>query len=244
MTRRALTALAWMVVALVGVRLAAQDLDDIVAKNLQAKGGADKLQAVQTLKQTAHVTFQGMTGTVTVYGKRPNLMRQEIALGGQTVVNAFDGTTAWSINPLRGSPEPIAVSGPQAADIKLQADFDAPLVNYKSKGYTLELVGIETVGAKKAYHLKLTSKDGRIQHLYLDTDTNLEMKIVTDTEAGPIENDLSDYRDVNGLKLPFSMRTLSGVTVLGQIAVDTVEVNPKIDDSIFKMPKSSALVDR
>jgi outer membrane lipoprotein-sorting protein len=238
MTRRALIALAWTVVVVAGVRLAAQDLNDIVAKNVQAKGGADKLQAVQSMKQTAHVTFQGMTGTVTVYGKRPNLVRQEIALAGQTIVNAFDGTTAWSINPFRGSPDPVAVSGAQADDIRMQSDFDSPLVNYKAKGYTLDFVGTETVAGKKAYHLKLTNRDGRVQHLYLDIETSLEMKIVNDTQAGAVENELSDYRDVNGLKLPFSMRTLSGGTVMGQIAVDTIEINPKVDDAIFKMPKA------
>jgi len=244
MTRRALTALAWTVIVLAGARLAAQELSDIVAKNLQAKGGADKLQAVQTMKQTAHVTFQGMTGAVTVYGKRPNLVRQEISLAGQTIVNAFDGTTAWTINPFRGSPDPVAVSGAQAADIRMQSDFDSPLVNYQSKGYALELVGVETIAGKKAYHLKLTNKDGRLQQLYVDTETNLEMKIVSDTQAGAIENELSDYRDVNGLKLPFAMRTLSAGAVMGTIAVDTIEINPKVDDSIFRMPKASPIADR
>jgi len=238
MTRRALTALAWTVVVLAGARLAAQDVDAIVAKNLAAKGGAAKLESVQAMKQTAHVTFQGMTGTITIYGKRPNLVRQELSLNGQVIVNAFDGTTAWSINPFRGSPDPVAVSGAQADDIRMQSDFDSPLVNYKAKGSTLEFVGTEPVGARKAYHLKLTTREGRVQQIFIDVDTNLEMKIVGEAQTGSIENELSDYRDVNGLKLPFSMRTMSGGAVIGQIVVDTIELNPKIDDTLFKMPKA------
>ncbi len=237
MTRRVLTVVASAFVALAGVRLAAQSLDDIIAKNLLAKGGADKLQAVQSMKQTAHVTFQGMTGTITVYGKRPNLMRQEISVAGQTIVNAFDGTTAWSINPLSGLTDPIAVSGPQAEDIKSQSDFDSPLVNYKAKGYELELVGTETVGGRQAYHLKLTNQSHHVQHLFIDTQTNLELKISGDSPMGPIDNELSDYRDVGGLKLPFLMRMLSGGTVILQSNVDKIELNPKIDDAIFKLPK-------
>jgi len=236
MTRRALSLLACAVLV-AGVQLTAQSIDDIVAKNLQARGGTDKLQAVQSMKQTAHVTFQGMTGTITVYGKRPNLLRQEIAVAGQTVVNAFDGTTAWSVNPLSGSSDPTVVTGPQAEDIKMQSEFDSPLVNYKANGSELEMVGTEMLNGRQVYHLKLTGKNKRVQNLYIDAQTNLETRIVGDSAFGQIENDLSDYRDVNGVKMPFMMRTLSSGVVLGQIAVDTFEVNPKIDDSIFKMPK-------
>jgi outer membrane lipoprotein-sorting protein len=220
-----------------GVQLTAQSIDDIVAKNLQAKGGAERVQAVQALKQTAHVTFQGMTGTITVYAKRPNMVRQEIAVAGQTVVNAFDGTTAWSINPLSGSSEPMVVTGPQAEDIKMQSDFDSPLVNYKAKGYDLQMIGTETLNGREVYHLRLTGTNKRAQNLYIDAKTNLEAQIVGDSSMGPIENELSDYRDVSGVKMPFMMRTLSNGAVLGQIAVDTFEVNPKIDDAIFKLPK-------
>ncbi len=239
MSRRTLTVLACAVVVLAGARLAAQTVDDIIAKNLQAKGGADKLQAVQSMKQKSHVTFQGMTGTIVLYGKRPNLVRQEIQVAGQTIVNAFDGTTAWSINPLTGSTDPVTVSGPQAEDIKMQSEFDSPLVNYKAKGSELELVGTETIGGRQAFHLKLTSKDHRVQHVYVDTETNLEIKISGESSVGVIDNELSDYRDVNGLKLPFMLRTLSAGMFLGQIAVDSIEINPKIDDAIFKLPKAA-----
>jgi outer membrane lipoprotein-sorting protein len=236
MTRRALSFLACAVLV-AGVQLTAQSIDDIVSKNLQARGFADKLQAVQTMKQTAHVTFQGMTGTITVYGKRPNLVRQEIAVAGQTVVNAFDGTTAWSINPLSGSSEPTVVTGPQAEDIKMQSEFDSPLVNYKAKGYDVQMIGTETLNGREVYHLKLIGTNKRVQNLYIDAKTNLEAQIVGDSSMGQIANELSDYRDVNGVKMPFMMRTLSNGAVLGQIAVDTIEINPKIDDAIFKLPK-------
>ncbi len=244
MNRRVLSVVACATVVLAGAQLAAQNVDDLVARNVQAKGGAERLQAVLTMKQTAHVTFQGMTGTITVYGKRPNLVRQEIEMAGQKIVNAFDGTTAWSINPFTGSGQPVAITGPQANDIKMQSDFDSPLVNYKEKGYELELVGLETVGTRKAYHLKLTSKDHRVQQLYLDGETNLEIKIVGDSQMGPVENELSNYREIQGLKLPFAMKTVSAGTVVSQTTVDSVELNPRIDDAMFKMPKASAIVNR
>ncbi|HKW00058.1 MAG TPA: hypothetical protein VJN96_09540 [Vicinamibacterales bacterium] len=240
MNRRVLSVMACATVVLAGAQLAAQNVDDLVAKNVQAKGGAERLEAVLTMKQTAHVTFQGMTGTITVYGKRPNLVREEIEMAGQKIVNAFDGTTAWSINPFAGSGQPVAISGPQADEIKMQSDFDSPLVNYKAKGYELELVGVENLGGREVYHLKLTSKEHRVQQLYLDAKTSLEIKIVGDSPMGAIENELSNYRDIQGLKLPFAMKTVSAGNVVSQTTVDAVELNPKIDDAMFKMPKPAA----
>ena len=160
------------------------DVDDIVAKNLQAKGGADKLQAVQSMKQTAHVTFQGMTGTITVYGKRPNMVRQEIAVAGQTVVNAFDGTTAWSINPLNGSSDPIGGDRPAGRGHQDAVGFRQPARELQGEGLRARVRRHETIGGRKAYHLKLTSKDHRVQHLYIDAETSLEMKIVGDCSLG------------------------------------------------------------
>ena len=141
----------------------------------------------------------------------------------------------------RHQAQPVAITGPQADDIKMQSDFDSPLVDYKAKGYELELVGLETVGARKAYHLKLTSKEHRVQHLYLDAETNLEIKIVGDSQMGRVESELSNYREIQGLKLPFTMRTVSVGGARGEPdTVDAVELNPRIDDAMFKMPKAAA----
>jgi len=244
MSRMPATAALISAVALVAAGLAGQTgsaqssskVDDLIAKNLRAKGGLEKLRAVQTSKQISHMTVQGMDGTLTMYGRRPNLTRQEISVSGQVIINAFDGTTPWLINPLTGSSAPIIISGPQADAIRDQSDFDGPLVDYRTKGYTIELVGLETMNGKKVQHLKLTGKNKPVQHCYLDNDTGLEAKIVTESPAGQLEQELSDYRDVDGLKVPFSIRTLSNGAVMGQITVDKVELNPTLDDSLFKMP--------
>jgi outer membrane lipoprotein-sorting protein len=238
MVRRTLTALVCLAVMLPAGRAAAQTVDELVAKNLQAKGGLAKIQSIQTIKQTGHMVMQGVAGVLTMYGKRPNLVRQEIALGNQTVINAFDGTTAWIVNPLAGSTAPTVLSGPQADVIKEQSDFDGPLVNYRQKGYRIELVGEETLNGRQVYHLTLTDKAGQIQHYYLDAQTGLEARVVSDTEMGKLEQQLSDYREVDGVKMPFSVTTLVNGLPMGQITLDTVQVNVKLDDSMFRMPAS------
>jgi outer membrane lipoprotein-sorting protein len=233
-----LAALAFVAASPFFVAAQSPSVDDLVAKNVEAKGGLEKLHAVQSIKQTSHISMQSGSATLVAYGKRPNMLRQEISIAGQTVIMAFDGSTAWTINPLQtGSNTPIAITGPEAEAIKEQSDFESPLVDYKTKGYKIEFIGAETVAGKKVNHLKLTSKAQHVQHCYLDDASGLEVKIVSETAGGMLEQELSDWRDVNGVKVPFAIRTSSAGVTMASIAVDKVEINQPIDDAMFKMPK-------
>jgi len=212
--------------------------DEVVAKNIAAKGGLERIQSVKSMKQTGKLTLQGMETTLVIFGKRPNMIRQEMIVSGQTNVNAFDGTTAWQMMPVTGMTAPVVVTGPMANSIKEQSDFDGPLIGYQAKGYKLELVGTEALADRKVYHLKLTNTEKQVQHLYIDTETNLERKIVSDSPIGPLEQELSDFRDVEGVKVPFSVRTLANGVEQMKLVVQKVEINPVLADALFKMPKS------
>ena len=231
---------SWLLVAVLAAQTPsgtpAPAVDDIIARNVQAKGGAGRIAAVQTMKQTARMTSMGMEADITIYVKRPNMVRQELAGGGTTMIMAFDGTMAWGVNPQTG-PAPIPLTGDNAAMVKEQAHMDGPLVNYKEKGNTVEFFATESVGSRRAHRLKVTSPTGRVMHCYIDTETGLEMKIVTEDPRGTVEQELSDYRDVEGLKMPFQIKTLIGGVPTVSITVTKVEVNPTIDDAIFRIPK-------
>ena len=221
----------------------AQSLDEVIARHIQAKGGVQKLKAVQTIRQTSRMNMQGMEATVVVVGKRPNLLRQEMTMAGQRVINGFDGQSAWIVNPLV-SPGggAIRLTGPEAEITREQSNFDPPLLDYKEKGYRVELVGLETLGDRKVHHLRVTSParvmpKPQVQHAYLDADTGLEVKLVTETESGRFEQELSDYRDVDGVKVPFLIRMLTNGVLQSEIKVEKVEFNVKVDDAIFMMPK-------
>ena len=117
--RRRVVAIGLSAVALLIARpAAAQTVDELLAKNIQAKGGMEKLRSVQTVKQTGRVNFQGTEAKQTVYAKRPNLIRQELNMAGQLVVMAYDGNTPWMINPNLGAVAPIALTGPLAAIVE------------------------------------------------------------------------------------------------------------------------------
>jgi outer membrane lipoprotein-sorting protein len=232
-----LAALAAGMLMVAASSASAQTVDDLVAKNIEAKGGLEKLHAVQTVKQTSTLDMRGMQASIVVYGKRPNLLRQEVKLGDRTIINAFDGTTPWMINPLAGTDRPVVITGPQADMIRDQSSFDGPLVDYKDKGSKVELVGRETVEGRAYDHLKITDKDGQVQDVYLDGATGLEARLVTTSAAGTFEQDLSDYRDVDGIKVPFAIRTLVNGVEQSRITVQSVAFNVDVDAGMFAVPR-------
>ena len=236
MTAVAVTAVVGLVA---GLGASGQTVDELLARNLEAKGGLARMRAIQTMKQTRRMNLQGMESPVVGYAKRPNMVRQEIAAGGRTVIMAFDGTVPWTVNPLAngGSTTPIQVTGPMADTIRQDSDFDGPLVDYREKGLTIELVGTEALGTAKVHHLKVINKNGLVQHYYLDATTALEVKLVTETDSTTIEQELADYREVEGIKIPFVIRTFVNGVKQGETRLEKVEFNIKLDDAFFRMPK-------
>jgi outer membrane lipoprotein-sorting protein len=225
-----------ILVATAAPRAWAQTVDEIVARNMQARGGAERIKAIQSMKQTSHMKIQGMSATLTLYAKRPNLSREEINIAGATAIAAFDGQTAWGVNPMTGQTTPQVVSGPAADQVRHQASFDPPLLDYRAKGTKIEYIGTEPDGARVMIHLRLTDKLGIVTNCYLDSQTALEARIVVDGPTGPVETRLSDYRDVGGLKMPFAIRTTAAGVVVADVVVDTIDFDVPTPASLFTMP--------
>jgi outer membrane lipoprotein-sorting protein len=223
--------------------LQAQTVDDIIATNLRSKGGLEKIKATNSVRMAGSVvahdmTGRELTGTMTMVAKRPNLMRRDAEVGGQRIVNAFDGSTLWmSI----GNGPPHQVPATQNAYSSQDAEFDSVFVDYKEKGHTIELVGKETIDGVPVYHLKVTKKGGPPQDYYLDAETGLEKKIsVTGRgpDGSPMVNvtEFSDYRSVDGGMVPFVLKQKQNGTLIATTTLDKVEFNITIDDGFFKMP--------
>ena len=215
----------------------AQTVDEVVARNIDAKGGAEKLKSVQSMKLTGRLSARGTEAPFTIWSKRPNLARQETEVQGTPMIRGFDGRSAWMV--VGGAAQ--EVGGPEAKVTRDQAEFDTPLLDYKTKGNSVELVGTESLDGGKVYHLKVTTKNGLVQHYYLDADTGLEKKTSVTIDQGgqsvTVVSELSDYRDVEGLKVPFKVKQSINGTPLSELTIDKLEVNVPIEDSIFRMPK-------
>jgi outer membrane lipoprotein-sorting protein len=216
--------------------------DELVAKNIQAKGGEAKWKSLTSVKLTGTMSAQGKELPLVIYSKRPNLMRNEATFGATSMVQAFDGTTAWAINPLTGAAQELPPAPAEA--MRSSADFEGALLDYKSKGHTVELIGPEQSDGADVYHLKLTLKNGTVQDYYLDAKTGLESKMTQQVDVGTgakqsLTTVMGDYRDVDGVTVPHLVRQLLDGKVVGEMRIQKVEFNTITDDSIFKMPSKA-----
>ena len=173
----------------------AQTADELVNKNIQAKGGIDKIKAIKSVRMTGKLNAGGgFTAAQTQENQRPNLVRETFSLQGMTAVTAYDGATGWQIQPFGGKKDPELMGEDDLKDLLLDSDFDGPLVDYKEKGNTVEFLGHDVVDGDDALRLKVTLKDGDIIYYYLDPDTFLEIrKEVQEFIRGSVRE--SVYRD-------------------------------------------------
>jgi outer membrane lipoprotein-sorting protein len=229
-------------VAVLAPAVWAQTADEIVAKNIQARGGSDKLKSVQSIKSTATIAMgPGMEAPGVLIQKRGNLARLEFTVQGLTAVQAFDGKNAWQIMPFTGKKDPEPMSADEAKEVEEMADLDGPLVDYKSKGHRVELLGKEKIEGTDAYKLKVSLKNGDVETVYLDADSFLEIRDETKrTVRGSEqveESEIGDYKEVGGILFPFASESgIKGSPQKQKLTITKIELNVPADDSIFKMP--------
>jgi len=235
-----------VVLGLLAPIASAQTVDELLAKNFEAKGGLQKLKAVQSMKATGKMVLgQGMEAPFVLYAKRPKNMRMEFTIQGMTGVQAYDGKTAWMTMPFMGKKDPEAMPTEEAKMVEEQADMDGPLMDYKEKGNKVELAGKEQVEGADAYKIKCTLKNGDIRWFYLDAESYLEIKgeakrTIRGTEVDG-ESYLSDYKEVDGLMMPYAMESGSkGAPHRQKMVFEKVEFNVPLADSLFAMPGGGA----
>jgi len=243
MIRRALTPVLFLT-CLFCLQASAQTVDDVIKKSLDAQGGVEKLKALKSIKITAKILQMGQEIPIIIQQKRPGRVRVDVTFQGKTQTTAYDGETGWKTNPFQGSPDPEKAAGDELKELQEQADMDGPLVDYKAKGHTVELVGKEDMEGTPVYKLKLTLKNGDVRNIYIDAASSLTLKVSLKrkTPGGEIEADqfVGNYKKVNGLMLAFSIETKINGQTANQIAFDKVEMDVPIEDSVFKMPAPPA----
>ena len=222
----------------------AQELDQLVARNLAAKGGVEALKGTTTVQMRGSVRLhQPAPGVepiviqMTVSARRPNLVRRDMSFQGETRSVVFDGQTAWQITP-QGASE---LRGPQADAVRAEGEFDSILLTWREQGHRLELAGDDTVDGRKVHRIRVIRKDGPVQIYHLDAETALERKVVTETRDGTqtmtSEMFLSDYRTVGGRTVPFKARQVVNGQLVAEIDFAAVEYNLPLDEGLFR-PKA------
>jgi hypothetical protein len=222
----------------------AETVDEILARHLAARGGAEKLASVRALRIKGRF-FEGSTEAPFLYEwKRPNQYRFEITVGGMTESQGFDGKAGWSLDPSE-QPEPAPLAPLELALMNDAVDFEGPLVNPAAKGAKVELMGKTEVEGTPAWELKVVRADGGVERSFLDAETFLEILQVERYEAPGGAFDLevtwSDYKEVAGALFPGSWsRKPKGGSGATTVLFESIEPNPDLPDERFKMPAKPA----
>lgn len=222
--------------------LPAQTAEDLVAKNLRARGGIEKIKAIKTLRLSGRVQRGGFTAQVLLISKAPNLLRQEFTVQGMSQIEAVNGPAGWKISPFEGRKDPEKLGEDELRPLMEDADFYGPLVDYNTKDNKVEYLGHDTVDGDDVYRLKVTLANGDFIYYYLDPDTYLEIRTERVVHVrGAVQETLANlgsYKLVNGVYFPFSLELGSKQSPgdLTKILVEKYEANIPVEDYLFQMP--------
>lgn len=233
----------------------AQTADEIIANYFEKTGGIDNWKKLEGVKIYAKVNQGGMEIPVEVTQLKDGRQMTDVTFQGKEIKQGvFDGETLWSTNFMTQKAEK---SDQETTDnMKLDAnDFPDPFLNYKEKGYTVELLGKETMDGAETYKIKLTkepinvdgAKEDNVSYYYFDTENFVPIAVQTEIKSGQgkgmvSEIKMSDYQEVDGFFMPFSMtQGVKDQPGAQPIAVDKIELNPKVDAEAFKFPEEAAV---
>ncbi len=230
-----------------GQSSSAQTVDDIVEKHLAALGGRPALEKLTSRLMTGTATLStpggDVSGTVELLNAPPNKSRtllkidlSSLGAGQVTFDQRFDGTAGYVLDSFQGNRD---ITGNQLENMR-NAVFPSPFLNYKQLGMTLELGSREKAGERDAYLLIVKPMSGSVQRQYLDAESYLPVRVLSRVDAPPVgeieqTTELSDYRDVDGLKVPFLVKVTTPYQTIS-IAITKVEHNGKVEAALFSKP--------
>ncbi len=219
----------------------APSVDEIIARNIQARGGLEKIRALRTMRTTGTIDQGDFRAKFVQENERPHMVREEFIIQGMAEVEAFDGKTAWRVSPFEGRKDPDLLSADDRKSLVEDSDIEGQLVDYKNKDHRAEFVGHDSVEGTDCYKIKLTLSSGDVRYYYIDTDSFLELKVETErTIRGTVEYGelyYGDYEQVDGIYFPFAFEAgRKGSSSRAKYTVAKIELNVPLNSSRFAIP--------
>jgi hypothetical protein len=247
MTMRSLVLVASLGLGLAPGTSMSVTADELVAKHIEARGGAEKIKAIQSLQFTGKLNVSGdfiAEFSLIRRIKRPGQARTDATLQGLTAVRAWDGHEGWAISPLSGRKDPERISRDESKELIDIADLDGPLVDSAAKGERIDYLGTEDIEGTEAHKLRVTAKDGDVQYVFLDPDYYLVIRVIYQRSVrGALvesETDFGNYEKVDGVYFPFSIDSgPKGGTKTRRITIDKGEANIAWSDALFQFPATA-----
>jgi len=222
----------------------AQTADELIARNLAARGGAEKLRAIRTMVMTGTINFGDQSSPLNVKVRRPNQIREDFTVQGTDMARAYDGAAGWEMQKSADGPNVRTLSDGELGNIREEAEnaIEGPLLDYGKKGSKAEYLGKDTVEGKPVFKLKITTTLGTGITQFLDAKSYLEIheeiERSLDGKMVVIVEDVGDYREVNGVK--FAHLFVSGTRENPKgtrLQIEKMELNVPVDASEFASPK-------
>lgn len=230
------------VLFLFGLCLFSETLEEVLAKNYQTRGGLEKLKAIKSIRIKGKLV-QGMMNMdmpLELWYKKPDKLRLESTFQGRKIVQGYDGKVVWWIMPFLGTDDAQEMPKEQAKDVKDIVDSMDPLIDYKERGHTLELIGKEDMEGTEVYKLKMTKKNKEEEFYYLDVDSGIELKMSKYMKRGEneilMETYFGDYKEVDGIMMAFQMETKANEQTAANMTFNEIKFNETMDDQLFVMP--------
>ncbi|GIV35886.1 MAG: hypothetical protein KatS3mg032_0265 [Cyclobacteriaceae bacterium] len=232
--------------------LQAQTPDEIISRYFENTGGIEKWKSLTGMKIVAKANQQGLEIPLEIVQLKDGRQYTKISFQGKEIMQGvYDGQTLWSTNFMNMKAERSDAESTE--NFKQQiGEFPDLFLNYKTLGYTVELVGKETVEGSETFKLKVTKKpikvDGiptdNIVYYYFDIHDYVPLLIETEIKSGPGKGQISqikysDYQEVGGLIFPFSMSQGIKGGPAGSLTITAYELNPKVDEVVFKYPEGN-----
>jgi len=211
-----------------------QKATDVLEKLIEASGGRKLLASVRdtTMTGTMDIVMAGMSGSLTIYQKEPNMMRMDMELMGMVMTTAYDGETAWWTNPQTGATEELPAD--QEDQIIRMAYGNDILLNPDKHGVTYTLKESENIEGKDYFVLVQTFSDGYTVTMYIDSKTYLPYKTVAIENQMGVEAEaetfLSDWRKIDGMMVSFSIRVLYDGEEAMTMTFTEVKYNTGLED--------------
>lgn len=230
-------------------RAAKPSAAEIVAKNVDARGGLEAWRKIQTMAWTGHIESAHMPGLglqFTLEQKRPNKTRMEIKAPGEKSVRIFDGAQGWRQRVAHGRPEVQPFTPQELRFAQAGPGIDGPLIDYAAKGNSVTLEGVDDIaaeiGPRKAYHLVLHLAKGGIEDVWVDPENWLDIRHdrMADGPSGAqrrVSTNYADYHTVEGVKIPFVIETgIGSGETPDKLLIEKVVLNAPLDASTFENP--------
>lgn len=222
-------------------QIQAQDADEIIDAYFEVTNGSEWTN-FKSMRMVGNTVNQGMTFPISIEAMRPNMQKVEVDIQGKSFVDAFDGEVAWSINPFMGGTEPTVKNEEETKEAS-QNNFEPELLNWREKGHTVTYDGEEEIEGAMCHRLKLVRENEDEEYYFFDQETSVLIMQRSYMKSGPakgqaLESYMSDYDEVNGIYIPFTMeQKVNGQTFM-QMTAETIELNPAdISQETFALPK-------